>query len=308
MDSPNGCVLCSLEYPWPQIVLGGFVCAFLVLGATYASMMLLRPYYLKHLFSTIGIFIAHLQTLRIVFNLSLAWPRSTEATFELMAVDGLNLEAVRPECLFQGNESELPFFYIMSIFRILLPLVLLLLLGGSRWTLMFCFRRRLKRASIGEYSRRTTQLEARLDKLELLETIVFSLVLVTSWIPILDLLDARGAGTAADGSAAWAMAGSILASFMLAVQIAFATRYFLNYRAMVAVEEAGKRLSWLSTSRLQYRLSYQTKRFAVHAPQCVARPECRPLRSCAARACAPLIAHSRSELTIPRLRLTVGSM
>ena len=37
------------------------VAAFFILGGTYAALMLLRPGNLKHLFSTIGIFIAHLR-------------------------------------------------------------------------------------------------------------------------------------------------------------------------------------------------------------------------------------------------------
>lgn len=62
----------------------------------------------------------------------------------------------------------------------------------------------------------------RLDKLELLETIVFSLILVSSWVPIFDLIDQSGAGSDEDGSRTWAILGSILAILMLIVQVCHA--------------------------------------------------------------------------------------
>ena len=60
-DAPNECVQCSLDAPWPLVMLISVVAAFFILGGTYAALMLLRPGNLKHLFSTIGIFIAHLR-------------------------------------------------------------------------------------------------------------------------------------------------------------------------------------------------------------------------------------------------------
>ena len=174
-DSPNECVPCTLPAPWPLVMLVGVLGAFLLFGGTYAAMMLLRPGSLKHLFSTIGILIAHLQTLTIVGNLRLAWPRSAHTVMSFMVVNGLQLEAVRPECVFESadGEAELPWFYIFGFAKIALPLSLLLSLSLTRWTLQLAFRSRLRRASLGTEtpSERTESLMAKLDKLEVRRTI-----------------------------------------------------------------------------------------------------------------------------------------
>lgn len=286
------------------------------------------------------------ETVSIVENLMLAWPRSAHTVVSFMVVNGLQLEAVRPECVFDQSASatELPWFFIFAIAKVTIPLLLLVSLALVRWSLQLAFSCRNGRdssaAAAGEVGRRGSRgggsrsgggsgsqsgsgggsgggserdqaFEARLDKLELLETIVFGLVLVTSWRSIWDLYDARNTG-ADPLSQTLAQTGAALAAALLAIQVLFVTRYFINYRTMVAKEREGEgggeggsgsggrrgggggggsddgappaapphahqkhhpshkrslRLSAvdLSLTRLQYRLSYQTKRFAHHA-------------------------------------------
>ena len=310
-DAPNECVQCTMEKPWPLVTHVAVLSAFFLFGGTYAVMMILRPNNLKHLFSTIGILIAHLQTLTIVGNLRLAWPDSAHVVslhpqpwspslrsiicspptgsllpcgfvptlaqvMSYMVINGLQLEAVRPECVFEGGESEIPWFFIFGFAKVAIPLSLLLSLSITRWTLKLVFHKRLRNAleSQGDDTsmQRADMLEARLDKLELLETVVFGLILVTSWQSIWDLWDARNTGSD-ELSSMLALAGAALGLTLFVVQVLFVTRYFINYRSMIAAEKAGaafqahkKNLhSSRNSARLQYRLSYTTKRFASHA-------------------------------------------
>lgn len=193
-----------------------------------------------------------------------------------MVINGLQLEAVRPECVFEGGESEIPWFFIFGFAKVAIPLSLLLSLSITRWTLKLVFHKRLRNAleSQGDDTsmQRADMLEARLDKLELFETVVFGLILVTSWQSIWDLWDARNTGSD-ELSSMLALAGAALGLTLFVVQVLFVTRYFINYRSMIAAEKAGaafqahkKNLhSSRNSARLQYRLSYTTKRFASHA-------------------------------------------
>ena len=67
----------------------------------------------------------------IVENLMLAWPRSAHTVVSFMVVNGLQLEAVRPECVFDQSASatELPWFFIFAIAKVTIPLLLLVSLA-----------------------------------------------------------------------------------------------------------------------------------------------------------------------------------
>ncbi len=271
-SSGKVCVRCELRTPWPLFILIAMLSLFVIFTVSYALLMVLRPHLLKYLFSTISIFIAHLQTLTIVSSLKLAWPPSTKKAMSFLVVNGLQLEAARPECVAaqlrggeQAEELDVPLFYIMAAAKVALPLLILLLLSTVRWALTAIFG-----------SGDTPALAARRDRLELIETIIFSLILVTSWKAIFDLIGARESGSNAT-TKSLATAGCVLASVLLVVQAAFILRYYLNYLTMVSEEvdrvsqashrssRFSMRFSRLSASRLQYRLSYQTKRFRSHA-------------------------------------------
>lgn len=108
--SGQSCVPCTLPRPWPVVIMGSMVVLFVLFAIAYATVMVLRPAYLKHLFSTIGIFIGHLQTITILTNLRLAWPQSTVAVKSFLVVNGLQLDAARPECVAKqlwGGGAEL---------------------------------------------------------------------------------------------------------------------------------------------------------------------------------------------------------
>ena len=106
-------------------------------------------------------------------------------------------------------------------------------------------------------------------------------MLISSWRACGDLIYARNTG-ADEATRTLAWSGCGLAVGLLCVQAAFILRYVNNYRAMAAQQAAqrttaaGKHatdgrksvalFSTLSAHRLQYRLSYQTKRFSSRAP------------------------------------------
>ena len=283
-SSGKDCVQCDLPSPWPLVILVSMLGLFTLFAISYALLMIMRPHLLKYFFSTVGIFVAHLQTLTIVGNLKLAWPPSTKKALSLLVVNGLQLEAARPECVaaqLKGEDEgdlEIPLFYLMSAAKVALPLVVLLLLFFVRRALTFAFRHRLResdytdatggrgtssrgsvatrgstasrrstssaRASViskgeascrsGRASRASTEkisagrLAARLDRLELIETIIFSLILVTSWKSIFDLIDARDAGSDKT-TKSLALAGCILASVLLVVQVRGALLMIADY-------------------------------------------------------------------------------
>ena len=298
----RSCVQCMLSPPWPAVMLVLMLLAFTVLGGAYAWMLMRRPLALKHLSSTIAIVIAHLQTLTILAHLRLAWPASSKRVFSLVVVNGLQLEAARPECLLNAHfnsaangtattASDVPYFYLFAAARVVLPLVAILLLSSCRWLLQLTFKRQVDAVSKWRKRRMVTRrtsdkFAARLDRLELLETIVFSLVLVTSWRACGDLIYARNTGSDS-GTRALAYSGCLLAIALLLVQAATLGRYLLNYRQAMAQQREDRpccsQWSSLSTQRLQYRLRCTPRRCTPR--RCTPR-RCTP-RRCTTTTCLP---------------------
>ena len=98
------------------------------------------------------------------------------------------------------------------------------------------------------------------DKLALVETMVMSLMMVSSWQVIYDYLYIAGLGYAED------LFGIVAACMLLLFEVALVTMYMLNTRAMVLTDEGRqRRLSSLSQQRLKARMRFVGKRFAPHA-------------------------------------------
>ena len=106
-DSPTQCVKC-IKKLYAVLALVGLLTAFALLLVSYAFFMLKHPSALKRWVSTFSIVICHLQTISILSSLRLAWPQSAEAVFSALVVNGINLDAARPECL--SDERDVPFF------------------------------------------------------------------------------------------------------------------------------------------------------------------------------------------------------
>ena len=149
---------------------------------------------------------------------------------------------------------------IFAIVKVALPLAMLLGIMALRGMLTCWQRARVKpRLS-------SSRVEARADRLQLIETIVFHLQLVTSWRSIVELI--RGMDGGVDSlTRSLAQSGGVVAILLLAIQALTLVRYGVATWE-VCVTEQQKRRRWssnLSLDRLRYRLSYHTKRFSGHA-------------------------------------------
>lgn len=239
-DVPTQCVAC--EEPWISILLTVLVLVlFILMLAGYAYFMAHHEGLTTQGVSTISIVITHLQTVLILSKIRLAWPPSTKVLFAFLIVDGLNLEGTRPECLFQGS-TGLPLFFIFSITRVSLPLLLLLLVGAVRWVFAFLWER--------NYLRRARQQQsAIIDKLERLETLVFSLPLTGSWRGTFELIRAINSGTD-EGKQSLARTGGVIAIILFVCQMLFMIKYgFFTWLMLRLERDETLRLNGLHRAR-----------------------------------------------------------
>ena len=284
-DVATSCIEC--QEVWVSIVLTAvLVSLFFVALAGYAYFMTRHEGVTTQGVSTIAIIITHLQTVYIVSKLRLAWPASTKALFTFLVVDGLNLEGARPECLWRDVEEPPPLFFLFSIMRVATPLALLLSVASVRTVLAHLWARGIIRKS-------TQKQQDAIDKLERLETLVFSLPLTGSWRGAWELIRARNTGADTE-TRALAAAGGGIAIALLVFQALFMVKYgFYNYlvqqleaeaRKDVAQEQRNARdrktpfeslakqyvlrmgLGSRALERMRRRTSYTCKRFGDHAP------------------------------------------
>ncbi len=273
-DSSTECVECIDRILAIALLIAMVVLALLAVAA-YGYFTIRYPAALKKWVATASILVAHLQTLAIITRLRLAWPASTEAALAFVVVNGLQLEAARPECVIHDPAAEassaenVNFFFLFSTAKVGLPLLLLLLLASVRWAAQLyvhgccCSAAAAAADADVEGARMTSsrsaataatkasaagaagaagaaasRASARLDRLELLETVVFSFFLVGSWAAVEELLKA---GRAVGDRDAFAVAGMATALALLSVQLLFVAKYALNTYAMVRQERHLKR-------------------------------------------------------------------
>ena len=109
------------------------------------------------------------------------------------------------------------------------------------------------------------------DKLELLETMVFSLMIVSSWETIATFMK-HGYTDVLYGSSILSVGpitiiGFICASVLLILEMALLIKYGMNMHSLVQAEDgARRRLSQLPNNRLNERMRFIQKRFETHAP------------------------------------------
>ena len=195
--------------------------------------------------NTAAIFFCHLQTVSIIGTLQLAWPPSIEVLTEIASIDFLSLGAIRPECSIRIGENS---FYVFTFFRIGLLMLLVLGVSGLQSALKAC-----------SPANRQQQTLARVDTLEMAETVLFTLTFTLNWRIVFDLWEQ---GTS---SIVVAQVGVVLASILFAVQLMLLGKYALNIRALITGRSFG-RFANLTHARLERRLSFLTERFAPHAP------------------------------------------
>ena len=215
-DSPNSCTECASIWNSIGVLLGIFALFCLAL-ALYAYMIHKHDGLTTQGVSTAAIVVTHLQTVFIVSKLRLAWPQSTTVVFSFLIVNGLQLEGARPECLFQDT-PDVPFFYLFSITRVSLPILLLAGCSGLRIALRSLWARR------NGGKEQTIEQEKKLDKLERTETIIFQLQLTSSWRSSFELIRAINSG-ANDAARVLAYTGAGLAILLLLFQVRGASHF-----------------------------------------------------------------------------------
>lgn len=187
----------------------------------------------------------------------------------------LTLNVLR--CLAEPG-SDFPFFYVMGLVKVSTPILLLLSLLALRCMLRCVWH--LKRTRCGERPGRElrSKREWLLDKLEVLETVIFQIQLTSSWRVAYELARAMNAGGSMEPAASLSYAGGVLAYTLFALEGLYLTKYaYMTWRiiqAGVADERVAKRLGVRHDAvaggeggnahylkRLELRTSYMTKRF-----------------------------------------------
>lgn len=229
------CVECAEA--WVSIMLVTFVLIiFMVLLVLYAYFMTRYQGITTQGVSTISIIMVHMQTVGILGKLRLAWPPSAKAAMDWIIIDGVNLDGAKPECIFQkgegGTDVDLPMFFIVSITKICLPLIMLLAVGFVRSALYFLWKKGVLKRSLEK------QQEA-IDKLERVETLVYSLPLTGSWQGTFELVRAINTGID-ETDKILARTGASVALTLFFLQIIYFVKYGFYTKMLLKLERMEK--------------------------------------------------------------------
>ena len=205
-------------------VLFVFVFLFVFLLGLFIFALDRYPEGIKRWATSLSIVITHLQTVAIISHLSLSWPPSYKLSHQWFLINGLSLEAARPECL---APTDVNLFYPIGLVRAALPLVLLLLVPCVRFGIWLLPRRR------------PHHWDKMHDKLELRETVVYQVQLCASWRVSFDLIVLRDLGVPTSSAAYCAAVG------LIALQIVLAVKYWRLLRQLhpIRLRLASPRLS-----------------------------------------------------------------
>ena len=103
------------------LAISGVILLFCTGVVSYAFCINRHPTKLKKWVSTVSILVTHLQTVNIIQDLRVHWPSSVDTAFSILVVNGLQLEAARPECLIdtraEGSE-DFPFYHVFNIVKV----------------------------------------------------------------------------------------------------------------------------------------------------------------------------------------------
>jgi hypothetical protein len=275
-DAPNECSECASVWVSLSAMIAVFV-LFVLMLALYAYMVHKHDGLTTQGVSTAAIIITHMQTVSIISKLRLAWPPSTEYVLTVFA-NGLQLEGMRPECIFQSSK-DVSFFHVVSITRVALPIACLSLCGVARILIIWLGPRRPLRLS----SLRRSEL---VDKLERAETIVFQLLLVSSWRGSYQLIETMNTG-ATEEDLSVARTGAALAFFLLGLQVFYACKYAFFVWAVTQFEkDLGLRGGRAKHGRVGLRIRSRGRSAASGGTNASAPPPPPPTGLCArARRC-----------------------
>ena len=201
---------CDASPLLPILYMGG--AALLILSAFIFYTWLIQKYpeALRGGISTFSILYHHAQTVSIFAELHLDWPPTVLKVLEAMSINLFSIEIGRPECLIGEVDEGLggPFYMInMCKFIGLLAIFVLLFLTQRACWLRGYAKVREERAEVKRRIRSGQQVDERarerrkrrlkikndalVDKIEMIESIVFGMQLTMSWKIIFQFIEAR---------------------------------------------------------------------------------------------------------------------
>lgn len=215
---------------------------FILLGAVFAIAGVSAYVYainkstnLRKVISTIGIVLNHMQTVAIIGLLKMHWPESVTMTTSFFTIDFFDWGASRPECLANGVDME-SFGGITVLFtagHVALLLFLLHGIGGVQ-TLIKCVG-----SSRGWQPHK---IERAVDRLEMVETIVFHVQLTAGLRLTAKLIDAMFIG------GPFPIVGGVFGILLLVTQLLFIIKYYAAARMLALRLRGGGEMHGLHTS------------------------------------------------------------
>ena len=225
---PDTCERCGEL--WVSAVLMSTGATVTVLGLSLYIWLIGRmrsPNALRKWVSTSGIILNHLQTVSIVILLKLHWPPSVEVATSFFSVDFFEWASTRPECLVAGLSDDVEEYGGVALLYTALRVTLLLVLLQSISAIQFALKQlgRLRGWS-------AEAVESRVDKLEMFETVVFSVQLTAALRLCAQLIDAMFTGSALQ------LAAGVVGWLLLATECAFVIKYLHAAHSLALVMHA----------------------------------------------------------------------
>ena len=235
---PDTCEVCNNLTLSVLLLIFGAIGA--VCGISLYVYMINKSTNLRKMVSTIGIVLNHMQTIAILGLLKMHWPRSVVVTTSFFTVDFFAWEGSRPECLASGVDMESVggITVLFTAGHVALLLVLLHGVSVIQKLVKFVGRRR------GWQPQKTAR---AVDRLEMVETIVFHVQLTAGLRLTVKLIDAMFIG------GMFPIVGGAFGWMLFTTQIFFIAKYFASARmlALRSSEEQDERQNALAHAEIQ---------------------------------------------------------
>ena len=223
---PDTCEKCGELWVSAMLMaIGGFI---LLIGLiTYIMIISKYPGSLQTFVSTATIILNHLQTISIIALLKLHWPPSVEITTSFFSVDFFEWASTRPECLARDIDEDMEEYGGVALLYTASRVALLLILLQSINIFQICIKR-LGRCFKWELE----TIELNVDRLEMFETVLFSVQLTAALRLGAQLIDSMFTGSWFAVVAGWC--GILL----LLTQAFFIVKYLTAARSLAIVMHA----------------------------------------------------------------------
>ena len=242
-QSPEQCILCDSSPLLPILYMSGAFLLLLLGFIFYAWLIAKYPEAVRGGVATFSILFTHLQTTAIFAELQLPWPQTVRNVFVTIGFNIFEFQAGRPECLLPEIDEDVGgTFYFISmakLFALVATFAAIVLVQRLLWLHSSLRERitqwRIKRGGqdvVASKATKKLQQQKRkagkmIDRLEMLESIIFSMQLTMSWKTIYTFLK----GDPTDGG--WSgQIGYSLAAVWLSYECLLMVKYFMYLRVL----------------------------------------------------------------------------